>query len=289
MRTSITLCLSLALLTGPLACAKDDDPSESAPLDTGVEGGGSVDATADGKSDVGIDGGGTDAGLDAAREGGTDATPSDVAADDTGDDAGTGSYFRVANLRSETFVVCYRLTGTTAYTGPLYEAEGGLATDQVSDWIPIENRNYDVIYVLPGAGCSGTYVFSSSITLAASVGSARLSLFVRPTSSGGFLSGGAVTAGKDTVYYRPDSRNASFVPDADPTAAVPLTFITPTLLDGEVVGKIVLTFSGASRPFKTKAGGKATVFGHDEKLIVCDDLAPPIGHLSDCSAGVRLP
>ncbi len=294
-----------------MACPSADPAGQDALVITGDAGfsqdAPSLDAGADADAGAGADAEPADAGL----------VPDDVGFEDTGltadagvdagaladagsADSGRPTYgLRFANLSADTLDLCVRPQGSP-YAGPMFEASGGVRPNTVSAYVEFDflSVNYLQKLVPLGATCTTTGTGFNE-TMQPGNGVKHRTYWYAGRGSplaGGFFEGPAPTAGKDTLYFtRTQSINArvEFVPNDVSLPHVTLSPLQPTLLDpgvpGQLVGDIPGTGTPPPRPFQAVSDGVLRIVLTATAILVCDDLAPPVGTESDCRPSVRAP
>lgn len=273
--TRVGFGLSLTVLTSALVVFGCDDDGASAGGPTiGVEGGV-------------LDGSAASDAADPAK----DAAGGDAANDPGSLSAEPGIY--LANMWGAPIDFCFRPPGESAFTGPVFQAQGGVPADAVSvrTSVPVESF---VVLITGGATCSDTPIFTGGTVTTA--GTPLLVLVVRNGSIEDarpvYLRPEDHVAGKDNLYYGRQARDARFVP-AGGGAPTAIADDAPTPLDPGLTGALELEIPAntATREVKTAVGVSLLLDApHPETTpLLCDLLAPEAGHLLACSAAVRAP
>jgi hypothetical protein len=279
-------------------------------LDGGGADAGEVDA---GTSDAGdVDAGVTDAGAPDAgpRDAGTpdagapDAGPRDAGTPDAGTpDSGIVPVgIRFANFSGSTLDFCVWSPGQPIPTQAAFHP-AGVASGTVSNYFPFPGQvaAFNFLMVPPGSGC----VTDAGFNVTSQPGSGAAHRTRWYTRTGSPLGGGMLEdlvpdpTAESVLFTQMMSINAAvrFVPDSDggvdagppisisPTARTLLPAGVPGVLEGNVPGQGV----PPPRPFLGQAGGVVRIFMTGTEILVCDNLAPPVGDQSDCRPSVRAP
>lgn len=290
--------------------------------DAGLPDAGALDAGADagapdaGAPDAGpVDAGTPDAGApDAgAQDAGTDAGPPDAGAPDAGlVDAGTDGGARdagivavgtrFANFSAAALDFCLWNPGNPVPSQAAFHPSG-VAPGTVSNYFPFPGQiiNFNYLIVPPGVGCVTDAGFNTVVRAGNSVRH-RTEWY---TGTGSPFGGGAfedVTpnpAMETVLWSKMLSINAQlfFLPDSDAGidagAAISISATAATLLPAGVPGFLVGTVPSMGtpppRPFVGQDGGVVRIFMTGSEIVVCDNLAAPLGDQSDCRPSVRAP
>lgn len=270
--------------------------------------GGAFDASIDfGDDDAGADAGQPDGGM--ADAGTPDAGTPDAGRPDAGTpDAGASDGgarlpgIRLANFSGAPLDFCVWNTGMPVPTQAAFHP-AGVPSGAVSDFFPFRGLvvNYNLLLVPPGVGC----VTDAGFVVTTQLGDSALYRTRWYTRTGSPFGGGmfeSVTpnrAGETVFFAQMQSTNArvTFVPDSDGgvDAGPPISIspTAPTLLPpgvpGMLVGDVPFVGTPPPRPFVGQAGGVVRIFMTGTEILVCDNLAPPVGNLSDCRPSVRAP
>jgi hypothetical protein len=255
--------------------------------------------------------GGADADADAGA-GSTDAVPADapqadgaiapedaavVADSGPGVDAGaSGQGLRLANFSTMPLDICVRTIGGV-YGDPAFLSSGGVATGSVSAHATYDflAANFFIKYVPLGRTCTATGTGFNETQQPGNLAPGRTFWFTGRGSpfAGGFLDGIPPTRAQETILFtKMLSINTTlrFVPDDVAMPAVAISATQPTLLmpvPGHLEGNVPGEGTPPPRPFLPQAGGVTRIFVTGSVITVCDELAPPIGALSDCRPTVR--
>lgn len=275
-RLLVLSAVTLVPLSVVFACGSDS-VSNVTP-DSGNPDVGSPDVT----SDVAPDGGPKDSGSDALTDGGR--PPKGV---------------RLANMRGIALDFCIWPKGGQMPTLPVFAGSGGIPAGAVSTWAPFDGvaADFSLRYTPAGSTCAEDAGFNTTNQ----TGNAAPYRTFWTSDKGSILGSGLFdvttpTAGKDTILFdrmQSTSSTLQFVPDADAGPAVPITNGVAVMLTPGVAGQLIGDVPGVGtpppRPFKPVTGGIARIFMTGTAILVCDELAPAIGALSDCRNTVRAP
>jgi hypothetical protein len=261
---------AVLVLAGWLVACEDSSNTPGG----GNFGGADFDA---GGGNTGIDGGGPTGSNqnDAAPEAGQSSTEPAIA---------------LANLHGSAIDFCFIPPGATDWVGPVFGSEGGVPNGGVSVKRPVPIGS-KVALIGAGQDCTSTPLFTPGTD--PQKGTPRITLVVRGGPDGDarkvFEKPAEHVAGKEMVYYAGYSRDALFTPSGGGVAVEIKR--GPTALDPNVTGELTLTPSSGptfARSMKTAAGVVLLIETSTEALL-CDELAPPNGHLLRCGADVRVP
>lgn len=263
------------------AGANDAGSGDAGEVDSGTPDAGPADAGGDAGFDAGLDAG-VDAGVDAGRP-----------------DAGNVPGIRFANFSNRTLDFCV-WNGAPPAQAAFHPT--GIAPGEVSDYFPFAGLvvNSSFLLVPPGVGCVTDAGFN--VTMMGGNSTRHRSYWYTGTGSplaGSMLEDVALNPGGDVVLFTrmlSSSAALTFTPfddggiDAGPISIVPGT---ATLVPGGLVGVFTGNVPGQgvppARPFASVDGGLVRVFVTGSAIVVCDNLAPPVGILSDCRTTVRAP
>ncbi len=190
----------------------------------------------------------------------------------------------------------------------MYEGTSGIGRFEVGAWRVLTTGRYDAKVIAAADTCAGTAVYTVQVDQLATSMYRRFTL-VQITS----LAGQTASLYADTLV--PSSfASQDVVTFVNTIVAAPAedlrfmdgagTVMARNNFDLELApgrsGTLTMTFAGlnppanVSRPYRS-ARGRLMAFGHGNGtdqtvgLTVCDDLAPPDGHLSHCGTVVRAP
>ena len=190
----------------------------------------------------------------------------------------------------------------------MYEGTSGIGRFEVGAWRVLTTGRYDAKVIAAADTCAGTAVYTVQVDQLATSMYRRFTL-VQITS----LAGQTASLYADTLV--PSSfASQDVVTFVNTIVAAPAedlrfmdgagTMMARNNFDLELApgrsGTLTMTFAGlnppanVSRPYRS-ARGRLMAFGHGNGtdqtvgLTVCDDLAPPDGHLSHCGTVVRAP
>lgn len=194
------------------------------------------------------------------------------------------------NLWGAPLDFCFKPPGAADFVGPVFAAEGGVPHLAASVMRPMPIGS-EVILFLAGPDCTATPLFGAdapthrltpitTMVVRKEADDAR-KLFHRPELH---------APGKDVVYFAPHGRDGWFTPGGG-GAPIEIERGQPTLLDANVTGEVRLSYPDHptfTRPMKT-ASGAVLVVETTTGVMICDELAPPNGHLLRCGDDVRAP
>lgn len=239
-----------------------------------------------------------------APDGGSpDVTPDGAAADSAADALTDGGRppkgVRLANMRAIPLDFCIWPKGGQMPAMPMFADAGGIPPGAVSTWARYDSLSLDfsLRYTPAGSPCAADAGFNTTNQLGDTAPYRTFWTTDKGTLLGsGFFDVTQPTAGKDTVLFdrmQSSSATLQFVPDGDASAPVPITHGVPVLLTPGVSGQLVGDVPGVGTPpvrlFKSVTGGVARIFMTGNAILVCDELAPAVGVLSDCRNTVRAP
>ncbi len=233
-------------------------------------------------------------------DGSADA-PSDAPTDAALDAGVPATGYRLANMTGSALDFCIWGQGDVEPTLPAFAGSGGVPAGAVSAYFPFAKMaaNFSVKYTPAGSTCAAAADAGFNEFTETGNGAPHRTRWTTSQGSllgGGFLDTTTATAGKETVLFtrmQSGSSTLTFVPDNDAGPSVTIQNNVPTLLDpnvtGSLVGAVPTIGTPSPRPFKTTSGGIVRVFLTGSQILVCDELAPPNGALSDCRPTVRAP
>lgn len=207
---------------------------------------------------------------------------------------------KIMNLSGAPINACIRseAVGQPGFTTPAYRA-AGIPDGAMSQRVLVPDIGSKELKIIAAGGSCADAALATQTGLFAGQGEDTHATFWYRSSggqnAGTILENVTPTAGKDTVAYVlfASTREPNFVRDDGMGAPIPLraaVFGDNVLLDGDLVGKFVSPGQPAvERPVKTVSGGTIDVFALETKTILCDDRAPAVDGLSNCSDSLRAP
>ncbi len=285
-----TLMLATAGLTG-CGESSDDSPDAGSSSDAGP----------------GLDG--TVASADGAAP---DAASGDPLANLPGDQLFRYAHMHAAGTNMPAFPervdVCLTRQGGGAPTVRMYEGTSGIGRFEVGAWRVLTSGRYDAKVIAASDTCAGTAVYTVQVDQLATSMYRRLSMVQITTLSGqtanlyadsllpASFTGQDVITFVNTIVATP-AQELRFMDGAGTVTA--RNNFDLQLAPGRS-GTLTMTFAGLDPPADVtrtyrSARGRLMAFGHGNGtdktvgLTVCDDLAPPDGHLSHCGSSVRAP
>ncbi len=223
--------------------------------------------------------------------------------DDSGGGADSGGEvvpdaptIKIANFSNTLINACIRGGGSDPFVGPLFRA-AGIPPNGVSARVLVPNPggNKEVKIIAVGESCEAAGLATTTINYGAAPKLHAGHWYRGGTgqTGGGWIENVTPTVGKETVRAMSGSeRDPSFVRDDD--AGPPVDLTPPgggnVLLDPDLVGKILAVGEGVlERPIKTKAGGTLSLWSRSAAILLCDESAPAVDGLTDCSPTLRSP
>ena len=207
---------------------------------------------------------------------------------------------RFANLSASAHDFCIKKSAMDTFpTLPVFAAQGGIPPMSVSYWYTAPDAlalRFVFRVVTAGAPCESA-AFYETIPPMQNLVTYRTywKLDTGSPFAGGFYDTEAATPAKDTIILRRmyASSAVTFLPDDDAGGPVVFPFTGTTLLEPGHPGKLTVDYGSvpdpAPRELAPTAGGLTTIYTAGLTVLVCDELAPPVGHLTDCRATVRAP
>lgn len=201
-----------------------------------------------------------------------------------------GKSLALANLWSTPLDLCVRKPGDP-WTGPLFAAESGIPVGSVSAKRSVQTDRYLEVSLIPaGQTCAATPVITGgTFDMEASP---RIVLVIRESIGDvrQIQQKETPVAGKDNVFYGRLGHDVELQPSGG-GAAIAIADDKMTSLDANVTGTLSLTQPNhtATRQMKTAVGIFTIIDTGPSDPILCDELAPPAGHLMSCGPAVRSP
>ncbi|MCC6996055.1 MAG: hypothetical protein IT370_15710 [Deltaproteobacteria bacterium] len=292
MRCALLSTLMLAT-AGLVGCGEssDDSPDASTSSDAGPTPDGTV-TSADGAQ--------------------ADASSGDPLANLPGDQLFRYAHMHAAGTNMPAFPervdVCLTRQGGGGTAMRMYEGTSGIGRFEVGAWRVLTSGRYDAKVIAAADTCAGTAVYTTQVDQLATSMYRRLS-FVQITTLAGQTANlyadtllPASFTGQDVITFLNTivSAPAQELRFMDGAGTVTARNNFDLQLAPGRSGTLTMSFAGpnppanVSRPYRS-ARGRLMAFGHgngDDQtvgLTVCDDLAPPDGHLSHCGSAVRAP
>lgn len=275
MARPTALAFAVAITAAFAALAACEDSSSSSSSSSGDIDSGTFDGATSSSSSTSSSSGGEDA---PSADAPTDApAPSNEPA------------VGVVNLRGTAIDFCIKKPGEAAFTGPVFQTQGGIPNNAASVKYPIPVET-QVMFVPAGNTCANQIFTPGAVT---SAGTPRVTIVVRgaPVDDARivFWRPQSHVAGKEVIYLGPVGRDGRFAVGAG--NPIELMRDQPTALDPNLVGQLEL-YANANptftRAMKTGSGVLLAVETATD-ILLCDELAPPNGHLLQCGATVRAP
>ena len=188
----------------------------------------------------------------------------------------------------------------------MYAGTAGIGRFQIGAWRVLDVGNYALKVIAAGGTCADASVYDATFQQLNDASFRRYTYLLKNAGSGSTAcgsiqrSGPSDVANQDIVFY------SDCILNGGPTVtftdgAGTVTFPDPVsrpLAPGRS-GTITMHFAGGSPPDLTRAFRSATgqvslhAYGvpadNAVGMLLCDDLAAPVGHLSLCTAQVRAP